>query len=236
MARDPRPDGRRDRGARADLGRRAAREDEVLHRLHEHVAAVPRGRRQRDLRPDHRGRLLLPARQGSRLGVAPVLPERREVEGAGASEAPDPAAREGHDPSARHPADRGLRLRPEGRVARGRPARLRDHVHAAGDRGRPSDLPRHRLDRHADLRPPAPRLDPVEPQGRDALEHPGRVLPSGARAPGRLPAAPDPRPAGLLDGRPHDGHRAQRHDDAGRDQPGATCPSGWPPPTPRRTR
>ena len=61
------------------------------------------------------------------------------------------AAGEGHDAAARHPADRGLRVRARRRDATSTAGRAyRDQLHARRrDRRRQADLPRQGLDRHA---------------------------------------------------------------------------------------
>ena len=109
--RDARPDGRGDRRPREGLGRRAAGEDEELHRADGYVPALPRGVASGKPRPDDPGPVLLPAGQAAGLDLAGVLLERRQVEREDDPEAPDPAARQGHDPSPRHPPVRGIRLR-----------------------------------------------------------------------------------------------------------------------------
>ena len=80
-------------------------------------------------------------------------------------------------------------------------------------RRRQAHLSRQRLDRRRDVCAPPPRVGPAQPERRNPVERPDRVLPRRARAAGRLPSARDPRRAGLPDGRPHDGHRAGRPDD-----------------------
>ena len=58
-----------------------------------------------------RGPVFLRAGTGPGLGLGGVLSQRRPLEGPHDPEAPDPAARQGHDAAARHPTDRGIRVR-----------------------------------------------------------------------------------------------------------------------------
>ena len=217
--RDPGPDGRRDHRARAGVGRGPAREVPELLGRPGHLAAVSDRRVPGLAGLDDPGALLRGQGKARGLGVARVLPERSQVEGPHDPPASDPPAREGHHPAARHPPVRGIRLRARRRDHGRRAPGLPDPLPSAHGRSRQAPLPRHGVDRPGDVRDAAPRVDPAQPQGRHALQHPDRVLPRGSVPARRGAAAGDPGPAGLLDRRPRHGDRALRHDDERPDRP-----------------
>ena len=122
------PDGRRDHRPRAGMGGRPEREVQDLHGEHGYVAHLPRRRVPELDRPDDPGPVLLGARKAARLAVERVLPERRPLEGPHDPQAADPRAGQGHDAAARHPPDRGIRLRARRRDRGRRTAGLRGRL------------------------------------------------------------------------------------------------------------
>ena len=123
-----------------------------------------------------RGRLLLEARRGLRLGVVGVHGRRRQVAIEEAARAAADPAREGGRAAARDPVHQGVPVPPARHRDHRRPRHLGHRLQAARGHSRPQPLPGHGVGRPRALRAGAHARDAARARRRRAVERGDLVL------------------------------------------------------------